>query len=441
MTKNPKICIVGDIVVDVTLKTQKTDLKLRLGGIIHAARTLWALNIPYSIAYFAPAYLDEDIKSYLQAHGCDSEIKLGNVVGAPFVFLINEAKEIGDQGYEFLLRERIKVEYDTNTCNIFFKQKFDDYLLISGNYDLPKIVNQLKGKLHTDATNNIKDFSFLNSISQRFESLFVSTSSTIFQDFYKDDFNAFVKLFAKYTKKIIIKENRGGSRGYDFVSSSLVEVASQTGPIIHSVGVGDSYCATFVGNYTDKTLLEAMTLSAWVAKEYAITTYPDDFKNAVNNILRSDIKDLVSMGGTILPWEKRRNIQIYIAAPDFDFVDTSLVDKVAESLTYHNFSPRRPVKEHGQMQKNADKARRQELFSKDIELLNNCSILIAVLLYNDPGTLIEIGMASSKGIPTIVYDPFNTATNCMLTETPALISSDLDEIISEVFIIGSKIVK
>ena len=60
-------------------------------------------------------------------------------------------------------------------------------------------------------------------------------------------------------------------------------------------------------------------------------------------------------------------------------------------------------------------------------------MLIAVLLYNDPGTLIEIGLAAQRGLPTLVYDPFNLAENCMLTELPTLVSNDMDVIMSKVF--------
>jgi nucleoside 2-deoxyribosyltransferase len=55
-------------------------------------------------------------------------------------------------------------------------------------------------------------------------------------------------------------------------------------------------------------------------------------------------------------------------------------------------------------------------------------------LYNDPGTLIEIGVAAAKGMPTIVFDPLNEATNCMLTELPTLVTNDLDEVITEIFV-------
>ena len=58
---------------------------------------------------------------------------------------------------------------------------------------------------------------------------------------------------------------------------------------------------------------------------------------------------------------------------------------------------------------------------------------IAVLLYNDPGTLIEIGLAAQRKMPTLIYDPLGIAKNCMLVELPTLVSGNLDDIIAKVF--------
>ena len=93
------------------------------------------------------------------------------------------------------------------------------------------------------------------------------------------------------------------------------------------------------------------------------------------------------------------------------------------------------------MTANAEKAERIGLYSADMTLLSKCNMLIAVLLYNDPGTLIEIGMAVQKGMPTLVYDPKGIADNCMLTECPTFVSSDLDAIMAKVFIEYSKLLK
>jgi nucleoside 2-deoxyribosyltransferase len=61
------------------------------------------------------------------------------------------------------------------------------------------------------------------------------------------------------------------------------------------------------------------------------------------------------------------------------------------------------------------------------------------LLYDDPGTLIEIGLAIERKIPVIVFDPFSRATNLMLTELPTLVSSDLDKVLTEIFVQSAKI--
>ena len=91
-----EICLVGDILIDVSLKTNEAPLKMRLGGIVHAARALWALGVQYDVAYIAPAYLDYHIESYLYEIGCNNVFKVGNVKNLPYVILIGEAKKIGD---------------------------------------------------------------------------------------------------------------------------------------------------------------------------------------------------------------------------------------------------------------------------------------------------------------------------------------------------------
>lgn len=141
----------------------------------------------------------------------------------------------------------------------------------------------------------------------------------------------------------------------------------------------------------------------------------------------------------MLPWDVRKGINIYIAAPDFDFVDTKPIDFICQALEYHNFTPRRPIKENGQMSKEAGKAERQKLFQSDMALIDSCQMMLAVLLYNDPGTLIEIGVAAEKGMPVLVYDPYSIAENCMLTEIPNVVSTSADQIISELFKYASKL--
>lgn len=429
------ICLVGDILNDVTLSTSETKLKMRLGGIVHAARGLWAMGVDYAIAYFSPSYLDSHIEAYIQKFGCKQIIKLGTVTNSPYTMLISEVKEIGNQGYEFLLRDNIHIEYDEQAITKL--NSFEDLMIISGNYDRSKIVSQISSdvKIHSDVANNVKNLEELN-LGRKIETLFVSTSSDLFHNMFSD-VNSFFSTLSIFANNIVLKENRGGSRVFESATGVIYNIPSQTSPIQHSVGVGDVYDAVSIKAPYEK-LYDRLTLASWIAKEYASTTFPVDFKNAVRIDQSISIDHLKSSTGCFLPWEVRQKCHIYIAAPDFDFVDTRLIDTLCESLTYHNFSPHRPIKENGQMSNGAEKKERAMLFSADMALYGNCNMLIAVLLYNDPGTLIEIGLAAQRGIPTLVYDPNKIADNCMLTELPTLVSSDLDEIIAKVFTEYSK---
>ena len=67
------------------------------------------------------------------------------------------------------------------------------------------------------------------------------------------------------------------------------------------------------------------------------------------------------------------------------------MDILEDSLLYHNFKPRRPIQENGQVNKEMDMNEERAIFAKDMELLSECKIMIATLLYNDQGTLVEIG--------------------------------------------------
>lgn len=432
-----KICLVGDILVDITLKTKYTPLKMRLGGIIHAARALWALNVRYDVGFFSPEYLDCHIVKYLSEIGCSQIIKLGNVTNLPYTILIGEVKEVGDQQYDFLLKDNpAKIVYDEE--NLRCLSNYSQIFAISGNYDFSVLNNFINKdcKLYYDIANNIKSFADLK-LNRKLNILFLSTSSDLFKITFKT-YSDFIDKVSAFADKVVLKENRGGSRAYDYLTNQKYDIPSQTMPIVHSVGVGDVYDIATVYLSNNNNFEVALYYASWIAANYASTTFPDDFKQLTMSTLQIPNTELKSLQGCSLPWEIRQNFNIYIAAPDFDFVNTEPIEKLCSSLIYHNFKPRRPIKENGQMSQNASKEERLLLFSKDMKLLDECDLLIAVILYDDPGTYIEIGLASQKRIPVIVYDPYERANNCMLTELPLLVSNDLDMIISKVFNVLSK---
>ena len=202
---------------------------------------------------------------------------------------------------------------------------------------------------------------------------------------------------------------------------------------MHSVGVGDCFDVAYVYTSSIHERAAALAYASFVAADYAATTYVDDFKRSVGDTLSNSAKTIMQLSGIRVPWERRPDLHIYIAAPDFDFADRSPIESVYESLQYHNFSPHRPVQENGQMGTDASATRRQNLFNEDIKLLGRCQLVVAVLPYDDPGTLIEIGFGAAQGKPILIFVPGGMPENLMLTQLPHLITERQDELIDEVF--------
>lgn len=433
-----KFCILGHIFNDITLKSAATPLiKMRLGGIVHAARGMYAVGEEYSVAYFAPSYLDSHIENYLKEIGCAEIIKLGNVTNSPNTVLIQEVQEVGDQGYNFLLNENVEVVY--NNSQLAKLDKFEKILLFAGDFDMSMIMrHNTQAQYYLDITNDVECLADLGGF--HFRTIFLSTSSTLFKNDYSN-IDSLVNDCQNICEQFVLKENRGGSRAYDYAVKKIVSTPSMTVPVVHSVGVGDVF-DTILAIYDQCSPFEHNLLNAsYVAAEYAQTTFINDFRTMAQHYLNLPIEDKLKHDEVLLPWDVRKGINIYIAAPDFDFVDTKPIDFICQALEYHNFTPRRPIKENGQMSKEAGKVEKQKLFQSDMVLMGSCQMTLAVLLYNDPGTLIEIGIAAERGMPVLVYDPFSIADNCMLTEIPKVVSADADKIISELFKYASKIWK
>jgi nucleoside 2-deoxyribosyltransferase len=239
---------------------------------------------------------------------------------------------------------------------------------------------------------------------------------------------------------VLLKENRGGSRLFGpKTSSTVVTVPAQVRPILHSVGVGDCFNAVFVALRHRHGTRAALNYASSIAAEYASTIQPEEIQDAATAVLRIDPGEIRELSGVQLPWERRPAINVYIAAPDFDWVDRKPIEELKEALEYHNFTPRMPIRENGQMRAEDPPAEKSRIAMADMTMLQECRLMVAVMLYDDPGTLIEIGLALERNMPTLVYDPYGRASNLMLTQLPNVVSSDLDEVIAGVFTLASKV--
>jgi nucleoside 2-deoxyribosyltransferase/sugar/nucleoside kinase (ribokinase family) len=436
-------CLIGQVFVDF-VERPGSEPMMRLGGIMHAARTLWAMGVTFGFAYTAPDYLRQDAEDFAKRYGASHVRQIGTISRCPNVVIVGEGKEIGSQRYEYLLRAQSRCElHQLALKEIIRATDFSDFLIFPGGFPLPQVLDELnstRADVFADINFIAAQLQDLSALHRNFASLILSTSSELFLGVLSGDSGRTSRELSTYADSILLKENRGGSRLFRSGTPEWLSTPAQVRPVLHSVGVGDCFDSIFVAQRRVHGDKPALAYASFAAAEYA--SYFDDqtIKESVAHVLDISPENIQQFGGVELPWEARRKVNVYLAAPDFDYVDTTPLDALADALTYHNFSPRRPVREHGQARPDSSKAEKFQLAEADIDLLGRCELLVAVLLYDDPGTLIEIGVAVDKMIPVIVFDPFNRAKNLMLTELPVLVSSDLDKVIAAVFVQAAKII-
>lgn len=436
-----KVLVFGEVFIDTHLDIiDKNGPLVRLGGIFHSARAFDSLGIDYALAYYAPDYLDEDINQwalYLHTRSC---CKIGKINKAPNVMLVNESKEAGDQGYYNILKDQ--AEYiDTDDINSVIKSvNPTDILLYPGRYDVSKLMSALhefKGKIHIDFHYDSENI--LEKIEQEIETVILSTSSEFFKMKCQGTTKGLIEYFSKYkVNQILLKENRGGSCCHILKDRIMHESASYYVPTMHSVGVGDVYNSIFISQLFGEDISKTMRLAALCASKYAETMSYEKYKENAQLML-AHINELSELVGVRLPWEERKGINIYLAAPDFPDVNTKILDRLYASLLYHNFNPRLPVRENGICSREISLHDELDIYQKDVALLNDCALLIAVLLYNDPGTLVELGMFKQTGKPTIIFDPFNCCDNMFARNTPDYLCKTLADVIGAVYLCAGRI--
>lgn len=429
---HPDIILIGEINIDFTLKSNSSPSKMRLGGITHAARALWACGVNYSVAAVCPAYLEEQAENYFRHHGCSQFEVLGQVVGAPNIFLIGDVREIGDQGYENILGETKRVVYKSPNTN--FKSS-KNIIIFPGSYELEKILEHFHEdvKITIDAAYDLDEFEELEPVSRNIENIAISTSSELFHRYATRPLSELLNACADIgAKRLLLKESRGGSRLFHLETGAVDSIPAVLSATKNSVGVGDAYSAVFA-LFAQSDPLEAAWRGMQVATCYSYTTFPDDFRREVRRGLNVRVDELKILGGTVLPWHDRKELNIYLAAPDFSYISKPEIDAAVSSLEYHNFSVRRPIMENGEAPREITHAALLPYYDRDLSLIEECSLVFAIPLNRDPGTLVEVGIAIARNVPVITYDPRRENANTMVICGSKTYSDDIDICLSGVF--------
>jgi nucleoside 2-deoxyribosyltransferase len=434
MSVNPALLLVGEVYIDFTLPKAGADSKLRLGGIVHAARGVWATDANYAVAAVCPGYLVDQARAYLGSEF----IWLAEVKGAPNVMAIGDPTELADQAYQDILRDEKSVGFLGDTAGL---KAFKSCRIFPGKYDLAFLKSLLAEDVQAslDIAYDLPDLEPLTPFKGSLAAIITSTSSPMFLERASEDASGLLdQLRGLSPQAILLKENRGGSRVFDLHTDGVDEIPALLGETVNSVGVGGVYSAVFV-SMLGAGVFDAAWKAARAATCYAQTTYPDDFKRDVQRSLALSVDQMRGLGGTMLPWHARPAFQIYFAAPDFSYVDRKHIDEALGALTYHNFRVRRPVQENGELSPRSIMHEMRVAYLGDLSLLEECDLVFALPLERDPGTLVEVGLALAGKKPVITYDPLKENANTMVMAGSFVYSDKLDTCLNGLFEAMSKL--
>lgn len=125
--------------------------------------------------------------------------------------------------------------------------------------------------------------------------------------------------------------------------------------------------------------------------------------------------------------KEAKNIHIYLAGPDFPHIDTRWIDELETLLQDEGYIPHRPIKENGLFTGNETDEEQQLIFEKDVELLEQADMLIAVMINDDPGTYVEVGWVAKAGKPVILFDPDHRVRNLFLARSADAVVHSIEE--------------
>jgi len=436
------ILLVGEVVIDV-VGLGSEDSSVRFGGICHACRALAAAGVEFEVAYAAPSYAWDELEASFARLGAGRSFRVAETLGAPGVMIVGHAEEATHQGYDLLLRDQVLFRTSQENIDRLAHTECADALVIAGDFPLAGVLGALgrsSARVHIDWANALGSLQEMVALGRPASTFILSTSSGHFLDTCGGRFSRLVSaVVPSLAEGVLLKENRGGAR-YQGTGSPPVMIGAQARPIKHSVGIGDCFDAVFVASARIEDTATALRRAAWCAAEYAATLNMDVFVTEVRRSFTLSPDELALSPGIVLPWEDRAGMSVYIAAPDFSGRNTANIDAVEGALKYHNFLPRRPVREVGQLSDGATEAERAWVCDADLAILETSAAVVGVYDDNDPGTLVELGFAAGKGIPTLLYDPDHKARNPMLTGICHRVTHNLDELILEVFrILGARV--
>lgn len=199
-----------------------------------------------------------------------------------------------------------------------------------------------------------------------------------------------IEFLGKYLLKIeeaevvVIKNGAKGAKVFFEDTSKTIPVYESN--FVWPIGSGDIFSAVFAWKWIiEKCSPEESALYA--------SKYTADYCNSQSiplSIIPQKFKGL----------ELTNRKKIYIAGPFFTIADRFLVNEIHSILMSFDVDVFSPYHDAGLSLNKQDS---DELIKKDLESLESCDVVLAIISGNDPGTIFEVGYAKALKKKIIVF--------------------------------------
>ncbi|MDV8008960.1 PfkB family carbohydrate kinase [Rhodococcus sp. IEGM 1318] len=183
------------------------------------------------------------------------------------------------------------------------------------------------------------------------------------------------------------------------------EVGACVTESVFPIGSGDVFASAFAWAWgeADADPVEAAVIASNAAAHWCETTNYPIPTHVLNGSTRREV--LPPNGSGV----------VYLAGPFFNLQQRWMIDVVKDALSPGVWSPSHEVGPGG-----------LEVAQKDLEGLEHCDSILALLDDSDPGTVFEAGYATKMGIPVVIYaERLNTEGAKMLIGSGAQYFTDL----------------
>ncbi|MCS5697338.1 PfkB family carbohydrate kinase [Desulfofundulus thermocisternus] len=212
--------------------------------------------------------------------------------------------------------------------------------------------------------------------------------------------------FNKGVGLVVTKFGPGGSSIYQRGKGERIDIPAFKSNYKWTVGAGDIYNAVFLLEYNRTGNLERAGRFASLASANFIEQFELDD-------LPWSYDELVAKGRIeqFMHPEQAGEVNIYLAGPFFSQGEKTLVSYTYHALKKCGFNVYSPWHEQGVI-KGIEQS--FKTFKNNVLALESASAVVALLDYEDPGTVWECGYAKAKGIPIYALQTLENKLNLMV---------------------------